>query len=48
MNSNKLIKTGIGYDVHRLLEGSKLINTMAKNKENFNRAKNNLGALKIN
>ena len=30
------------------LEGSKLINTMAKNKENFNRAKNNLGALKIN
>tara|TARA_B110000008_G_C16745351_1_gene474358 strand:- start:177 stop:668 length:492 start_codon:yes stop_codon:yes gene_type:complete len=25
MNSNKLIKTGIGYDVHRLSEGSKLI-----------------------
>ena len=25
MNSKKLIKTGIGYDVHRLLEGSKLI-----------------------
>ena len=25
MTSNKLVKTGIGYDIHRLLEGSRLI-----------------------